>query len=115
MPRPPFRADHVGSYLRPERLREARERFAAEGQDYKVELIDDLVATEGLKTVSLYTNGPFTDLCRGPHTPSTAAVQAARSPIRRPGPGCGPASTRSYGPASRSRTYRQCAGPGSRV
>ena len=29
MPRPPFRADHVGSYLRPERLRAARERFAA--------------------------------------------------------------------------------------
>ena len=29
MPRPPFRADHVGSFLRPERLREARERFAA--------------------------------------------------------------------------------------
>jgi 5-methyltetrahydropteroyltriglutamate--homocysteine methyltransferase len=27
--RPPFRADHVGSFLRPERLREARERFAA--------------------------------------------------------------------------------------
>ena len=26
---PPFRADHVGSYLRPERLRETRERFAA--------------------------------------------------------------------------------------
>ena len=29
--RPPFRADHVGSYLRPERLKEARERFAAGG------------------------------------------------------------------------------------
>ena len=29
MRRPPFRADHVGSFLRPERLREARERFAA--------------------------------------------------------------------------------------
>ena len=29
MPRPPFRADHVGSFLRPERLREARQRFAA--------------------------------------------------------------------------------------
>src|SRR5579871_6943087 len=28
MPRPPFRADHVGSYLRPERLRAAREKFA---------------------------------------------------------------------------------------
>jgi threonyl-tRNA synthetase len=54
----------------------ARERFAAEGQDYKVELIDDLVANEGVETVSLYTNGPFTDLCRGPHAPSTATVKA---------------------------------------
>jgi len=54
----------------------ARERFAAEGQDYKVELIDDLVTNEGVKTVSLYTNGPFTDLCRGPHAPSTASVKA---------------------------------------
>src|ERR1700749_1918677 len=31
MPRPPFRADHVGSYLRPEPLRAAREKFAAGG------------------------------------------------------------------------------------
>jgi len=54
----------------------ARERFAAEGQDYKVELIDDLVTNEAVKTVSLYTNGPFTDLCRGPHAPSTATVKA---------------------------------------
>ena len=29
MPRPPFRADHVGSFLRPERLKAAREKFAA--------------------------------------------------------------------------------------
>jgi threonyl-tRNA synthetase len=60
---------------------DARARFVAEGQDYKVELIDDLVtaAAEGgepLRTVSLYTNGPFTDLCRGPHAPSTASVGA---------------------------------------
>ncbi|MDX6699214.1 MAG: threonyl-tRNA synthetase [Solirubrobacteraceae bacterium] len=54
----------------------ARERFAAEGQDYKVELIDDLVSDEGVETVSLYTNGPFTDLCRGPHAPSTKRVKA---------------------------------------
>jgi threonyl-tRNA synthetase len=58
----------------------ARERFAAEGQDYKVELIDDLVrgadAASPLEVVSLYTNGPFTDLCRGPHAPSTKAVGA---------------------------------------
>jgi threonyl-tRNA synthetase len=54
----------------------ARERFATEQQDYKVELIDDLVAGEGVEMVSLYTNGPFTDLCRGPHAPSTATVKA---------------------------------------
>jgi threonyl-tRNA synthetase len=61
----------------------ARARFVAEGQDYKVELIDDLVRDAGaagngssLETVSLYTNGPFTDLCRGPHAPSTASVKA---------------------------------------
>jgi threonyl-tRNA synthetase len=61
---------------------QARERFLSEGQDYKVELIDDLVAAASpqtpLETVSLYTNGPFTDLCRGPHAPSTATVGAFR-------------------------------------
>ncbi|HTY96609.1 MAG TPA: threonine--tRNA ligase [Solirubrobacteraceae bacterium] len=59
---------------------QARERFAKEGQDYKVELIDDLItaAPSGhpLETVSLYTNGPFTDLCRGPHAPTTKTVGA---------------------------------------
>ena len=55
---------------------QARERFVKEGQDYKVALIDDLVAKEGVKSVSLYTNGPFTDLCRGPHAPSTKSVGA---------------------------------------
>jgi threonyl-tRNA synthetase len=62
---------------------QARERFLAERQDYKVELIDDLVTAaeqslhrEPLQTVSLYTNGPFTDLCRGPHAPSTKTVGA---------------------------------------
>jgi threonyl-tRNA synthetase len=58
----------------------ARERFVHEGQDYKVELIDDLVRGSApdhpLETVSLYTNGPFTDLCRGPHAPSTKSVGA---------------------------------------
>ena len=54
----------------------ARERFAAEDQEYKVELIDDLVRDNGVQTVSLYTNGPFTDLCRGPHAPDTSKVAA---------------------------------------
>jgi threonyl-tRNA synthetase len=57
---------------------EAIERFRGEGQDYKVELIDDLVRDEGVETVSLYRNGPFTDLCRGPHGPSTKRIKAFR-------------------------------------
>jgi threonyl-tRNA synthetase len=55
---------------------DALARFRAEGQDYKVELIEDLVKNEGVDTVSLYTNGPFTDLCRGPHAPSTKRIGA---------------------------------------
>jgi threonyl-tRNA synthetase len=54
----------------------ALERFEDEGQDYKVELIRDLVENEGVETVSLYQNGPFTDLCRGPHAPSTGRIKA---------------------------------------
>jgi threonyl-tRNA synthetase len=55
---------------------EALDRFVREGQDYKVELIEDLVRDQGVPTVSLYTNGPFTDLCRGPHAPSTKRIKA---------------------------------------
>jgi threonyl-tRNA synthetase len=55
---------------------EALERFIGEGQDYKVKLIEDLVRDQGVETVSLYTNGPFTDLCRGPHSPSTNRIKA---------------------------------------
>ncbi len=56
--------------------RDALDRFLREGQDYKVELIEDLVRDQGVPTVSLYTNGPFTDLCRGPHAPSTKRIKA---------------------------------------
>ena len=59
---------------------QALERFVAEDQDYKVELIEDLVSNADpahpVETVSLYTNGPFTDLCRGPHAPSTKRIKA---------------------------------------
>ncbi|HEX2086492.1 MAG TPA: threonine--tRNA ligase, partial [Solirubrobacteraceae bacterium] len=55
---------------------QALERFRGEDQPYKVELIEDLVRDQGVDTVSLYTNGPFTDLCRGPHAPSTKRIKA---------------------------------------
>jgi threonyl-tRNA synthetase len=55
---------------------EAIEKFRDEQQPYKVELIEDLVRDEGVETVSLYRNGPFEDLCRGPHGPSTGRIDA---------------------------------------
>jgi threonyl-tRNA synthetase len=55
---------------------EAIEKFRAEEQPYKVELIEDLIRDEGVETVSLYRNGPFEDLCRGPHGPSTGRIGA---------------------------------------
>jgi threonyl-tRNA synthetase len=55
---------------------QAIERFRAEDQPYKIELISDLVRDEGVETVSLYRNGPFVDLCRGPHGPSTGRIAA---------------------------------------
>ncbi|HEX7297440.1 MAG TPA: threonine--tRNA ligase [Solirubrobacteraceae bacterium] len=59
-------------------VEDALARFRAEAQDYKVELIEDLVRDEGIATVSLYTNGPFTDLCRGPHSPTTKRIGAIK-------------------------------------
>lgn len=55
---------------------DAIERYLQEDQPYKVELIEDLVKNQGVKTVSLYKNGDFLDLCRGPHAPTTGRVKA---------------------------------------
>ena len=54
--------------------RKALDFFQNQGEDYKVELINDLGADE----VSIYTQGTFTDLCRGPHLPSTGIIKAFR-------------------------------------
>jgi threonyl-tRNA synthetase len=51
----------------------ASERFAAQGDRFKVEIVRDLPPDE---TVTLYHQGEFTDLCRGPHLPSTGRVRA---------------------------------------
>jgi len=57
-------------------VEEALERFRGLGEDYKVELIEDLIKNEGAETVSLYRNGDFVDLCRGPHAPATDRIKA---------------------------------------
>lgn len=51
---------------------EALARFAAAGEKYKVELIEDLQ----MDTVSLFQVGEFVDLCRGPHLPDTSTIRA---------------------------------------
>ena len=53
---------------------QAKEKFAELGQRYKGEMIDDLVAAEAVESVSLYSQGSFVDLCRGPHLPNTGKV-----------------------------------------
>jgi threonyl-tRNA synthetase len=57
---------------------EALEIFRGQDQGFKVELIEDLVRDEGVETVSLYRNGEFEDLCRGPHAPSTGRIKAIK-------------------------------------
>ena len=57
---------------------EAIELFREQDEQYKVELIEDLVSDEGIETVSLYRNGPFEDLCRGPHAPATDRIEAIK-------------------------------------
>jgi threonyl-tRNA synthetase len=51
---------------------EAISMFEAMGEPYKSELINDL----GVASVSVYSQGTFADLCRGPHLPSTVRIKA---------------------------------------
>ena len=48
--------------------------FEEKGEDYKVELINDL--HEDLKEVSIYRQGDYIDLCRWPHIPSTGIIKS---------------------------------------
>jgi threonyl-tRNA synthetase len=52
---------------------EARRRFEAEGERYKVELVDTATGQ-----ISLYTQGEFTDLCRGPHLQNAKPIKAVK-------------------------------------
>ena len=57
----------------------ARARLAEQGQDFKVEIIDDLLAASTrdgtpMPPTTFYRQGPFIDLCRGPHVASTGKI-----------------------------------------
>jgi len=53
---------------------EALNYFTTKGDEYKLELINDL--QDG--TISFYESGIFTDLCRGPHIPDTSSIKAVK-------------------------------------
>ena len=53
---------------------DALKKFKEKGDEYKVELINDLA--DG--TITLYSQGNFTDLCRGPHLPNTVDIKAIK-------------------------------------
>ena len=54
--------------------KEAAELFEKKGESYKVEIINDM--DENIETVSLYTQGEFVDMCRGPHIASTGKIKS---------------------------------------
>src|SRR6201746_2417804 len=53
---------------------EAIDYFTEKGDEYKLDLIKDL--PDG--SITLYTQGNFTDLCRGPHIPNTGFIKAVK-------------------------------------
>ena len=53
---------------------EALKNFTEKGDEYKCELINDL--EDG--TITFYSNGDFTDLCRGPHLKDTSVIKAVK-------------------------------------
>ncbi|MBB5394513.1 threonine--tRNA ligase [Mucilaginibacter sp. AK015] len=53
---------------------DAIEYFTDKGDEYKLDLIKDL--PDG--SITFYTQGNFTDLCRGPHIPNTGAIKAVK-------------------------------------
>lgn len=53
---------------------EAMKKYTEKGDEYKCELIRDL--EDG--TITFYTNGAFTDLCRGPHLMDTSVIKAVK-------------------------------------
>lgn len=59
-------------------VEEAIEMFKRLNQPFKVEIIENLRDQAGAKTVSTYTEGDFTDLCRGPHVKYVNEIKAVK-------------------------------------
>ncbi len=68
-------AKQANEYIRKEMTKaEAVAYFTEKGDEYKLDLLSGL--EDG--TITFYTQGQFTDLCRGPHIPNTGAIKAIK-------------------------------------
>jgi threonyl-tRNA synthetase len=68
---------HDQPFIRKEHtIEEAIDYFKGLNQNYKVEIIENLRDRENAKTVSTYSEGKFTDLCRGPHVEKAGQIGA---------------------------------------
>ena len=68
-------ARQKNSFIRiPKSKSDAVSYFREKGDEYKLELLEDL--EDG--SITFYTQGNFTDLCRGPHIPDTGSIKAAK-------------------------------------
>jgi threonyl-tRNA synthetase len=68
-------AKQNNSYIRKEISKEdALKYFGEKGDEYKLDLLEGL--SDG--NITFYTQGGFTDLCRGPHIPATGAIKAVK-------------------------------------
>ena len=68
-------AKKANDYIRKEMSKpEAVAYFTEKGDEYKLDLLSGL--EDG--TITFYTQGGFTDLCRGPHIPNTSAIKAIK-------------------------------------
>ncbi|HSR51998.1 MAG TPA: threonine--tRNA ligase, partial [Acidobacteriota bacterium] len=53
---------------------QALERLEAMGEPHKIEYAKELLAEKGFDSLSFYTNGPFVDMCEGPHVEHTGKI-----------------------------------------
>jgi threonyl-tRNA synthetase len=61
---------------------DALARIDAMGEPYKREYAEDLIGKQGLETLTFYQNGPFLDMCEGPHVEHTGELPAGGFKIR---------------------------------
>ncbi len=61
---------------------DALARIDEMGEPYKAEYARELVEKQGLESLTFYTNGPFVDMCEGPHVENTAQLPKGAFKIR---------------------------------